>query len=237
MFSNLKILNYMNVYDYEALKDGLNLNENYVWINELEKHYLNNIIKTLNLKYVLDAGCGRGFKFDVLKKNNINFIGIDYSFYALKIAKIKHEKLVRGSILKLPFKDNFFDLVFSIQTISLMDSFENCYNAFREIVRVSKKYIIISEYKLGGIIKERYKPVIKENEIVLHRFSFKEDDYITWANQLNLKIIKIGTILNIKPKGIGKFHFLKSFYLNLDYLMFKLNYKSGKYLLGIFEKL
>jgi len=228
----------LNIYDKEAIEEKYNLKPEFDWINEVENYYLNKILKNFKVLNILDAGCGRGFKFKTIKKFTNNFIGIDYSFYPLLLAKNLNNNVIQASILNLPFKDNTFDLVFTFQVIGLCsNNFEDCFKAFKELVRVSRKYIMIGEYRLGGRINERYVPVIKDNKIVLNRFSFMVDDYISWANKLNLKIIKIGSYLNIKPKGIGKFPILKGIYKFIDYSLFKLGYKKGLYLFGLFEKI
>lgn len=59
---------------------------------------------------ILDAGCGPGANFPILKKFG-NTIGIDNSKIAVKLAKKRGEKATIGNLLKLPFKNNYFDLV------------------------------------------------------------------------------------------------------------------------------
>ncbi|MEO0224959.1 MAG: hypothetical protein ABIL76_07730 [candidate division WOR-3 bacterium] len=78
---------------------------------------------------------------------------------------------------------------------------------------------------------------IKENNYTLHRWAFDFNDYEKLAKQNQFEIIKIGTILNLKPKGIGKFPFLKNIYQFIDYQMFKFGYKNGLYLIGLFRKI
>ncbi len=100
---------------------------------------------------ILDVGCGKGFMLYDFKKFNKSFKlkGIDISQYAIKnsMNEVKEDLLV-GSADKLPFNDNSFDLVISINTIHNLDEL-NCAESLREIERVSKKskYITVDAYR------------------------------------------------------------------------------------------
>jgi protein-L-isoaspartate(D-aspartate) O-methyltransferase len=100
---------------------------------------------------ILDIGCGKGFLlYDFTKVvPNIDVYGCDISSYALLNSKdeIRH-KLQLANAIKLPYPDNYFDFVFSI------NSFHNLYNyelemAIKEMNRVSKKfkYICVESYR------------------------------------------------------------------------------------------
>jgi len=82
---------------------------------------------------VLDVGCDKKY----LKKHlsdKVNYTGIDIAgnpdiYFDLDKGK------------KLPFKDNSFDLVVSLD---VLEHLENIHFVFDELIRVSSKYIIIS---------------------------------------------------------------------------------------------
>ncbi len=109
---------------------------------------------------ILDVGCGKGFMLYDFKKFNKNFKikGIDISEYAIKnsMDEVKNDLLV-GSADKLPFEDNSFDLVISINTIHNLDE-SNCAESLREIERVSKKskFITVDAYKDNDEKKRMY---------------------------------------------------------------------------------
>lgn len=82
------------------------------------------LFKKRGVKRVLDLGCGSGRHIVYLAKHSFEVYGIDISEHGIKIAKewLKKEKvkanLKIGSIYKkLPYKDNFFDAIISIQVI------------------------------------------------------------------------------------------------------------------------
>ncbi len=100
---------------------------------------------------VLDIGCGKGFQLFELTKllPGLEVWGIDISEYAIKNCKEEiKERLQVGNANKLPFSDNYFDFVFSINTL------HNLYNyeldaSLREMERVGKqnKYLCIESYR------------------------------------------------------------------------------------------
>jgi SAM-dependent methyltransferase len=100
---------------------------------------------------ILDIGCGKGYLLYDFSKvlPNSEIYGIDISEYAIKNSKEEvHDYLQIGNATKLPWDDNYFDLVYSLNT------FHNLYNyelnlALREMERVGKqnKYICVESYR------------------------------------------------------------------------------------------
>ena len=104
-----------------------------------------------NTAKILDIGCGKGFLlFDFLKVlPNAEVYGVDISEYAIKNSKeeICH-RLINSSATKLPWKDNTFDLVVSINTLHNLHCYE-LDQALREMNRVGKshKYLCVESYE------------------------------------------------------------------------------------------
>jgi ubiquinone/menaquinone biosynthesis C-methylase UbiE len=100
---------------------------------------------------ILDVGCAKGFMlYDFYKLNsNLNLHGVDISKYAIDncIGEIKN-KLQVANATKLPYEDNFFDLVISINTIHNLNKIE-CAIALKEISRVTRKnaFITVDAYR------------------------------------------------------------------------------------------
>jgi len=100
---------------------------------------------------ILDVGCGKGFLlFDFGKVvPGIEVCGIDISEYAIRNGKEEiKDKLRIGNAMALPWPDNYFDLVISINTLHNLYCYE-LDKALREIVRVGKghKYICVESYR------------------------------------------------------------------------------------------
>ena len=100
---------------------------------------------------ILDVGCAKGFMlYDFYKLNsNFDLHGIDISKYAIdnSVSEVKNKLLVANAT-KLPYEDNFFDLVISINTIHNLEK-DECATALKEISRVSKKnaFLTVDAYR------------------------------------------------------------------------------------------
>jgi SAM-dependent methyltransferase len=100
---------------------------------------------------VLDVGCAKGFLVKDLMKvcRGIEAFGLDISDYAVKNCEPEVVgRLHLGDVRSLPFPDNSFDVVLSINTIHNLDR-SDCVNALKEIQRVSKRgaYIQVDAYR------------------------------------------------------------------------------------------
>jgi len=120
--------------------------------NPLKRFFINNFFKTLvsqvkNLKIgsVLDVGCGEGFTLNKLKENKIGKVheGIDYSKEAISLGKKAYPNLhiSQGNIYGLKHEDNSFDLVICSE---VLEHLEDPQKALKELIRVSKKHILLS---------------------------------------------------------------------------------------------
>ena len=100
---------------------------------------------------ILDIGCGKGFLlYDFTKiLPGIEIYGIDVSKYALENSKEEiKDKLIYGNATSLPYEDNYFDFVFSLNTFHNLECFD-LYEALKEMERVGKnnKYICVEAYR------------------------------------------------------------------------------------------
>ena len=95
---------------------------------------------------VLDVGCGKGFMLHDFKElvPNLTIAGIDISEYGIEHAIETVKPFLRvGNAKELPYEDNSFDLVISINTIHNLP-LEECKQALWEIQRVSRKHAFIT---------------------------------------------------------------------------------------------
>ena len=84
-------------------------------------------LKKINKKKIkiLETGCGSGGNIWMLAEQGFDTYGIDLSSHSVRIAKnyLKKRKLksniIKGDMLNLPYKDNFFD--------SIVDIFSSCH--------------------------------------------------------------------------------------------------------------
>ena len=104
-----------------------------------------NITKAKTVDSILDVGCGEGFTLNRLNEHGIGkrLEGLDYSKDAIALGKKTYPdiKITQGSIYKLPYQNNSFDLVLCTE---VLEHLQNPEQALKELVRVSKKYLVIS---------------------------------------------------------------------------------------------
>ena len=100
---------------------------------------------------ILDVGCGKAFLLYEFTQvlPGLDVKGIDISKYAIEHAKEEVKPFLQITDAKeLPFEDNSFDFVFSLNTLHNL----YCYDlekALKEIERVGKKnkYIVVESYR------------------------------------------------------------------------------------------
>jgi cyclopropane fatty-acyl-phospholipid synthase-like methyltransferase len=95
---------------------------------------------------ILDIGCAKGFLLYEIKKINpsLEIFGVDISSYAIENAmEAIKSSIVNASADQLPFEDQYFDLIISINTIDHLDKV-GCGKALHEIERVKKNKSFIT---------------------------------------------------------------------------------------------
>jgi SAM-dependent methyltransferase len=95
---------------------------------------------------VLDVGCAKGFMLYDFRQllPRLRIAGIDVSMYALQNAKEELKgALAAATAEALPFPDDSFDLVISINSIHNLAP-GDCRKALQEIQRVSRKHAFIT---------------------------------------------------------------------------------------------
>jgi ubiquinone/menaquinone biosynthesis C-methylase UbiE len=80
---------------------------------------IRNIVSKNHYKTILEAGCGTGRWISSLEDISKKIFGLDYSFDMIKIPKMKKSylNLVNADAVHIPFKNNFFDLIFCVNAI------------------------------------------------------------------------------------------------------------------------
>lgn len=91
---------------------------------------------------VLDVGIGGGYIYREIKKNkDVKAFGIDISWDLVR--RSNDNRICVGDIRALPFKDASFDLVLAADLIEHIKE-ENFNDSISEIIRTSKKYILLN---------------------------------------------------------------------------------------------
>lgn len=112
------------------------------WTETVKEFY--NYYKMHDGYKILDVGCGKGFMMhDFLQLNpKLNVKGLEISSYAISNAKTEVVNLIdQGNAIELPYEDQSFDLIISINTIHNLN-LNDLKKSLKEICRVSKNSFI-----------------------------------------------------------------------------------------------
>ena len=144
---------------------------NALTLEEMERLYQKNygVTRTeMNLEFIGDLGrsirilkVGSNIGNQLLYLQNMGFqtlYGIELQEYAVEISKsrTKHINIIQGSVFDIPFKDNFFDLVFT-SGLLIHIAPSDVEQVLREIHRCTKKYIWGSEYFADSYTQVEYR--------------------------------------------------------------------------------
>lgn len=170
----------MEIQEYKNIFENESSHIFYVGTHQIILSLVKKYIKRRGLE-ILDAGCGTG----LLAKKMQEFgqvWGIDIHPEAIKYAKKRGIKVKKASVTNIPFKDNFFDLVVSIDVI-YHQQVEDDQKTLREFFRVLKpEGILIIRVPANKWIKTRHDQYVHTRE----RYSREE---------LKMKLMKAGFLI------------------------------------------
>jgi len=155
-------------------------------------------LKLDNVKQVLEIGCGAGFASKYLvKKYGFEVTGTDFDPEQIELAKTHHEantklKFFQADAAKLPFDNNEFDMILSINVFHHIFLWQN---ALKEIDRVLKPkgIFIFADFAYSKLTVNLFSPIVKNYGL------YAIDDIIQFFNNQNYQII-------YKKKSIGIFN-------------------------------
>jgi len=154
----------MELQEYEKM---YKLEKAYWWFIVKRKIVNDNLPKNSKRLKLLDVGCGTGMVLYDLKSRGYDTYGLDIMPAALKFCKARGLKnLFKGSVIKMPFKSEFFDIVTCLDVLyhkQIKDDNE----AIREIYRVLKPDGLLiltdaacpamhSRHDIAAHVRERY---------------------------------------------------------------------------------
>jgi len=163
------------------------------------QNMLIDFLKNTEFDSFFEAGCGFGWNIKRVKDEfpQARVGGLDFSYSQLINSKsyLNNSEIlvVNGDNCHIPYKDNTFDIGFSLG-VFMNIHFSNIRAAFTEMIRVCRKYIIHIEYNEDHTTSElRQKRAFKTN-IVSH-------DYKRLYEELGVKIVEYRTY-----KDFGKLY-------------------------------
>ena len=112
----------MKLYEYER---NYSLEQRYWWfvgVRAMVRSLLSLTGGNGSLGKVLDLGCGTGALLDQLRGCSAELWGLDVSQEGLKFCAIRgHKKLVLADATRIPFRQNYFDVITAIGLIEHLD--------------------------------------------------------------------------------------------------------------------
>ena len=121
---------------------------------------------------ILDIGCGGGSAIKIIseKYSSCNIYGIDISEKSIEKASILNQEklnkqvyLNKSSVLNTPYKNDYFDIVVSFESIYF---WKDLHNAFKEIYRImkpnSKIYVFMEVLRKKNAFWEKFIKNMKE---------------------------------------------------------------------------
>ncbi len=165
-------------------------------------HCLKNFIDYRTDKLILEAGCGTGRFCCLLAKDfsDSSVIGIDTSSNALMCANhlkkclhVPNVAFKKGDLFRMPYPDNYFDVVFNEEVIEhfSLDESHTYKDAIHEMIRVTKKggKVIIAVPNLYCFSHTFYKWLLQrlgKNYECGYEKSFKHKELISLFEEFGL---------------------------------------------------
>lgn len=167
---------------------------------ELNNEFLSDLSKDAR---ILEVGCNRGYQLQILQNQGFNNLwGLEINTKALQIAREdKTLNLIEGSAFDIPFKNDFFDLVFT-SGLLIHIAPEHLTNIMDEIYRTSKSYIWGFEYYSEECVEILYRG---------HKNRLWKNNFVEiWQQRFpNLKLIKQQKIPYLDNDNIDMMYLLK----------------------------
>jgi SAM-dependent methyltransferase len=132
----------------------------------------------IGLNYViLDVGCGGGKTVSRLAQLTPHgkVFGIDYSQDMVKYSKKVNKKLiaenrveiVEGSVEKMDFPDDYFDLVTAFETYYFWTNFPDALKEIKRVLKPGGKMLLVNEMVQDGEYEVKHAKLIEETHVKL----------------------------------------------------------------------
>jgi ubiquinone/menaquinone biosynthesis C-methylase UbiE len=126
---------------------------------------------------ILDVGCGGGKTVNRLAQqaSQGKVFGIDYSTDMVEYSKKVNKKLIaqnrvqiiRESVEKMSFPNDYFDLVTAVETYYFWSPFRDALEEIRRVLRPGGKLLLVNDMVQDGVYEVEYAERIEETHVHL----------------------------------------------------------------------
>jgi ubiquinone/menaquinone biosynthesis C-methylase UbiE len=111
----------------------------------------------LERKIVLDLGCGDGIDAEHYRRLGADVVGIDPSESLLNIAKQKYPEIKYINCLgeSLPFKDNYFDSVYSKYALMTSKNMEPIFDEAYRVLKSGGEFVYLVTHPLRQFVERK----------------------------------------------------------------------------------
>lgn len=189
------------------------------------KKLLSNI-KIKSATIVLDLGCGGGYiARELFSKTNAQIYGIDSSEEAIHLAVEKSKKTTiefkHADVRKIPFPDDFADVVLCIGVIEHVMDYENCIKEIKRVLKNDGIVYVVSSNRDSFIYEQK---VIRER-LGIWNYGYQKNWTKDGLENIFLKQGFSTQYIEVN-KGIGNFKIIDK----MDILFSTSNKKRGRYI-------
>jgi ubiquinone/menaquinone biosynthesis C-methylase UbiE len=126
---------------------------------------------------ILDVGCGGGKTLNHLAQQAVQgkVFGIDHSPDMVEYSKKVNKKLivesrveiVEGSVERMGFADNFFDLVTAVETYYFWPNFSAALKEIKRVLKPHGSLLMVNEMIKDGVYEVKYAETIEQTHVQL----------------------------------------------------------------------
>jgi SAM-dependent methyltransferase len=142
-----------------------------------EYDFYNRLIQENNCKSILEIGSGTGNLAKRFRKNNQEYIGLDYSLSMIAIAqeRNKNSVFIHGDMRDFQLEEPVDSIIITGRSTSYLVTNKDVNSTFVSINKnLTEDGIVIFDF----IDANRFIPFIKENQTILHEATYKGINYI-----------------------------------------------------------
>lgn len=119
------------------------------WLWSKKKQSIQNLLKNLEIKSIIDLGCGDGGLLEIID-SKVSYTGIDisptqvnYVKEYIKRIQRKHARIIIGDVINMGFPDNTFDAALACDVVEHVLFPERLFNEAKRVVK-KNGYILFS---------------------------------------------------------------------------------------------